>query len=146
MKMICENLVIFRAFFLIFAKSTGVSLQNEASEGKHDGTKRTEISGWRGASVLPTVRQSHCAEPDGQAQEILLRRMPQAMVESPPDAGALEICAQGSMPGLREGISRQPGIRQIENLLQSRLREPRPVCTPSAEKQKRRRSCAKQLN
>ena len=130
MKMICENLVIFRAFFLLFAKSTGVSLQDEASKGKHDGTKRTDIPGWRGASVLPAVRQSYCAEPDGQAQEILLRRMPQAMVESPPDAGALEICAQGCVPCLREGISRQPGIRKIANLLQSRLCEPRPVCTP----------------
>ena len=133
-------------FFLLFAKSTGVSLQDEASKGKHDGTKRTDIPGWRGASVLPAVRQSNCAEPDGQAQEILLRRMPQTVVESPPDAGALEVRKKSRVPGLREGISRQPGIRQIENLLQSRLREPRPVCTPSAEKQKRRRSCAKQLN
>ena len=91
-------------FFLLFAKSTGVSLQDEASEGKHDGTKRTEISGWRGASVLPTVRQSHCAEPDGQAQEILLRHMPEAVVESPPDAGTLEVRAQSRVPGLREGI------------------------------------------
>ena len=127
MKMICENLVIFRAFFLIFAKSTGVSLQNEASEGKHDETKRTEISGWRGASVLPAVRQSHCAQPDRPAQEILLRCMPQAMVESPPDAGALEVRAQSRVPGLREGICRQSGIRQIANLLQPCLREPRPV-------------------
>ena len=146
MKMMCKISSFSGRFFLLFAKSTGVSLQDEASEGKHDGTKRTEISGWRGASVLPAVRQSYCAEPDGQAQEILLRRMPQAMVESPPDAGALEVRAQGSMPGLREGICRQSGIRQIANLLQPFLREPRPVCTPSAEKQKRRRSCAKQLN
>lgn len=146
MKMMRENPVIFRAFFLLFAKSTGVSLQDEASEGKSNGTKRTEISGWRGASVLPAVRQSHCAEPDRQAQEILLRRMPQTVVESPPDAGALEICAQGSVPGLREGISRQPGIRQIANLLQPCLREPRPVCTPSNGKQEGEHPCAKQLN
>ena len=146
MKMICENLVIFRAFFLLFAKSTGVSLQDEAFEGKHDGTKRTEISGWRGASVLPAVRQSYCAEPDGQAQEILLRRMPQAMVESPPDAGALEVRKKSCVPGLREGISRQPGIRKIANLLQPCLREPRPICTPPNEKQKGEHQCAKQLN
>ena len=133
-------------FFLLFAKSTGVLLQNEASEGKHDGTKRTEISGWRGASVLPAVRQSHCAEPDGQAQEILLRRMPQAMVESPPDAGALEIRKKSRVPGLREGISRQPGIRQIANLLQPCLRKLWPVCTPPNRKQEGEHQCAKQLN
>ncbi|MCI7098496.1 MAG: hypothetical protein MR966_06230, partial [Lachnospiraceae bacterium] len=33
-------------------------------KGKHDGTNRTEISGWRVASVLPAVRQSYCTEPD----------------------------------------------------------------------------------
>ena len=146
MKMICENLVIFRAFFLLFAKSTGVSLQDEASKGKHDGTKRTDIPGWRGASVLPAVRQSYCAEPDGQAQEILLRRMPQAMVESPPDAGALEVRAKSRVPGLREGISRQPGIRQIANLLQPCLRKSWPVCTPPNRKQEGEHQCAKQLN
>ena len=30
--------------------------------------------------------------------------MPQAMVESPPDAGALAVHAQSCVPGLREGI------------------------------------------
>ena len=133
-------------FFLLFAKSTGVSLQNEASEGKSNGTKRTEISGWCGASVLPAVRQSYCAEPDRQAQKILLRCMPQTVVESPPDAGALEVRAQSCVPGLREGISRQPGIRQIANLLQPCLREPRPICTPPNRKQKGEHQCAKQLN
>ena len=146
MKVMCETPVIFRAFFPAFRKKHRGFAARRSIKGKQDGTKRTEISGWRGASVLPAVRQSYCAEPDGQAQEILLRRMPQAMVESPPDAGALEVRAQGSVPGLREGISRQPGIRQIANLLQPCLCELRPVCTPSAEKQKRRRSCAKQLN
>ena len=40
----------------------------------------------------------------GQAQEILLRCMPQTVVESPPDAGTLEVRAQSRVPGLREGI------------------------------------------